>query len=138
MASNLALSAEPCSLRCRSHCNERSKVDAIVHIASRIQTRRQCGTRWRLTPKRNDWADKSLEHIQAGESDDAATCQRLRAKYHALWERVHNAQQLAEAEARADDMFASEARDPFANTAQWEASIKRGRPRLDFVNNRGE
>jgi hypothetical protein len=60
-----------------------------------------------------EWADKSLGHIQAGESDDAATCQRLRAKYHALWERVHDAQRLAEAEARADDMFASEARDPF-------------------------
>jgi hypothetical protein len=30
---------------------------------------------------------------------------------------------LARREATADAMFASEARDPFANTAQWEASI---------------
>lgn len=58
-----------------------------------------------------EWGDKALAHIQAGEAEDAATCQRLRAKYHELWERVHSAQRLAEAEARADDMFASEARE---------------------------
>ena len=88
-----------------------------------------------------EWADKAMEHEARGERDDYDTCQRLRAKYHALWERVHDAQraaELARREARADAMFASEARDPFANTAQWEASIERGRPRLDFVNNRGE
>jgi hypothetical protein len=59
-----------------------------------------------------EWGDKAMEHRQRGEPVDADTCERLRAKYHALWERVHAAQRLAEAEARADDMFASEARDP--------------------------
>jgi hypothetical protein len=64
-----------------------------------------------------EWADKAMAHDAAGERDDYDTCQRLRAKYHALWERVHDAQRAAEAaelarrERAADDMFASEARE---------------------------
>ena len=61
-----------------------------------------------------EWADKAMEHRQRGEPVDADTCERLRAKYHALWERVHDAQraaELARRERTADDMFAREARE---------------------------
>jgi hypothetical protein len=58
------------------------------------------------------WGDKATAHLAADELADFDTCQRLRTKYHELWERVAAAQRLAEAEARADnDMFASEARE---------------------------
>ena len=43
-----------------------------------------------------EWGDKAMEHRPAWRTLDADTCQRLRAKYHALWERVHDAQRLAE------------------------------------------
>ena len=49
----------------------------------------------------SDWADKAMAHDAAGERDDYDTCQRLRAKYHALWERVRVAQRAAEAAALA-------------------------------------
>lgn len=72
------------------------------------------------------WGEKATAARNEGNDVDAATCERIRAKYGQLWERVHNAQRLAKAEARADDMFASEAREATRPgdraVAQWFAS----------------
>lgn len=84
------------------------------------------------------WGEKAATARNEGNDVDAATCERIRAKYGQLWERVHSAQvqakAQAEAEARADDMFASEAREATRPgdraVAQWFADDARETARV--------
>ena len=62
------------------------------------------------------WGEKATVARNADNRIDADTCERIRSKYHQLWEAVNVAQELAERERAADDMFASEARE---TAEQW-------------------
>jgi hypothetical protein len=77
------------------------------------------------------WGDKASAARKAGNEEDAATCERIRADYGRLWNMVSVAQEargrtqdwlyrradndrsLAKKEATADALFASEADIPF-------------------------
>jgi len=77
-----------------------------------------------------EWGDKASAARKAGYDQDAATCELIRADYQRLWNMVNEAQEapgrahdwlyrrdgatrpsLAEKEATADALFASEARE---------------------------
>ena len=86
--------------------------------------------RFALNAAATEWGDKASAARNAGDDVDAATCERIRSDYHRLWDMVNEAQEaggrvhdwlyrrdgatrpsLAEKEATADALFASEARE---------------------------
>jgi len=58
-----------------------------------------------------EWGDKASAARNAGEDQDAATCERIRADYHRLWDMVNEAQEARLEAMRRDDKASRERGD---------------------------